>query len=106
MLILDNNQVKYILCSELGYSPIEADSYLRDFPVIHDELADAVQRWLEDRTVLETNIFGLSIKDYMRTHHSHFLMAVRDLNHLYDNDLTPERRDRLVGILRKPNIRW
>jgi len=105
-MVLDKEQIKKILSSELEYTPIEAVSFVREFPAIHDELSKAVQGWLEDRTISDINAFGLSIQEYMRTHHAHFLMAIRDLNRLYDNDLTPERRNRLIEILRNPDIRW
>ena len=106
MYVLDNERAKTILIQELGYTRISAESFLRDFPPVHNELAGAVRQWLDDRTVLDVSVFGLSISEYMRIRHAHFLMAVRDLNRLLDADLTPERRERLIKILQKPVIRW
>ena len=75
MLALDKEQVKPILINELGYIPVAADFFLRHYPAIHDELAPAVERWLEDRTVLDTEINGISIKQVMQIQACNFLMA-------------------------------
>jgi hypothetical protein len=48
MYVINKAQAKEILINELGYSPTDADLYLRDFPPIHAELADAVEQWLAD----------------------------------------------------------
>jgi hypothetical protein len=104
MLVINKGEVKKILVTELGYSSFEANIYLRDYPSIHDELVEVVQKWLEDRTITDINVFGLSLVEYMRNHRAHFLMAVRDFNRLFDNDLTSERRERLIGIMHKPVI--
>lgn len=104
MLIINKEEVKRILETELGYSSFEANSYLRDYPPIHDELVEVVKRWLQDRTITDFYMFGLSLQEYMSNHRANFLMAVRDFNHLFDDDLSPERRDRLVGIMHKPII--
>jgi len=104
MLTINQGEVKKILIAELGYSSFEANSYLRDYPAIHDELVEVVQQWLQDRTITDFNVFGLSLKEYMRNHRAHFLMAVRDFNRLFDDDLTPGRRERLIGIMHKPVI--
>jgi len=106
MFILDKERAKRILTDELGYNPVSADLFLRDYPPIHDELAAAVQAWLKDRTILDVSVLGLSISDIMRVRHSHFLMAVQDLNRLLDPDLSEEDRQRMVRILSKPYIRW
>ena len=106
MMTLEKARAKEILVTELGYTRTEADSYLRDYPPIHDELALGVDRWLEDRTILDTSVMGIAITEIMQLQHAHFLMAVQELNRLLDNDLTPAQRDRLVEILRKPAIRW
>ena len=106
MYKIDKEKAKHILTTELGYTPARAELYLKDYPLIHNELAEAAKSWMEDRSKLDVSVFGISIKEYMKIQHCHFLMAVRDLNHLLDKDIPPERRTRLVELLRKPTIEW
>jgi len=106
MLQLDASQAKRILVTELGYSSLGADMFLRDFPPIHEELAEAVSRWMADRTVLDVEVAGLTLTELMRVRRAHFLMAVRLLNRLLDSDVDPDNRVRLARILHRPLIRW
>ena len=63
---------------------------------------DALNMWLTDRTVSEVKVEGLSLKDVMNTKNCHFLQAVRDLDRLYDTDLTGEKRAQWIRILSTP----
>jgi len=106
MLEIDRTKAKAILVAELGFSSFDADWFLRDYPRIHDELAEAVTRWLTDRTVLDVSVGGVTIKEVMQTRGDHFLMAVRLLNRLLDADVSPDQRERMARLLRRPVIRW
>lgn len=106
MLKIDNQQAKAILIAEQGFSSIAADAFLNDFPPIHDELAEAVLHWLADRTVFDVDVAGVSVKEVMETRGDHFLMAVRLLNRLLDADVSPDQRERMARLLRRPVIRW
>lgn len=102
MLILDKEQVKSILINEFGYTSIGADSYLRRYPPIHDELVPTIQQWLKDRSVQDVNTHGLSIREIMRIQNFHFLEAVKYLNVLLDEDLSSDDRDELIDFYRTP----
>lgn len=106
MYQINKEKAKKILVTELNYKPTNADIYLQDYPPIHDELSEAVNQWLEDRSIKNISISGLSIKEIMETRRCHFLMAVQNLNRMLDEDLTPHQRERLIEILKKPVIRW
>lgn len=103
MLKIDTRQAREILIAELGFSPIAADAFLSDFPPIHDELAESVSRWLTDRTVLDVDVAGVTIRELMQARGDHFLMAVRLL--LLDADVSPAQRERMASLLRRPVIR-
>lgn len=106
MLKIDKKQAKAILIAEQGFSSIAADAFLSDFPPIHDELIEAVSRWLADRTVLEVDVAGVTVKEVMKVRGDHFLMAVRLLNRLLDKDVVPDQRERMAHMLCGPVIRW
>jgi hypothetical protein len=106
MYRINKAQAKDILINELGYSPIDADLYLRDFPPIHAELADAVEQWLVDRTIQDVEVSGLSITEVMQVRGYHFLMALRALNKILEPGTTPDRRKRMVESLRQPVPKW
>lgn len=102
MMNFNTPQVKDILTTELGYSPLDAESFLRNFPPIHDELVEAVNQWLKDRTVLPVSVFGLSISELMQIQRWHFLMAVEYLNPMYDDSVPQEKREWAAAHLKKP----
>lgn len=106
MLTLDKEHIKPILINELSYTPIAADFFLRHYPAIHDELAPAVERWLEDRTVLDTEINGISIKHVMQIQACNFLMAIIHLNVLLNPNLTDEQRTILLRVKDTPIPRY
>jgi len=102
MYTIDKEEAHKILTTELNYSPTEAALFLEDFPEIHDKLADAVKSWLENKTFEDVSIDGISIKEVMKIHKYNFLLAVRTLNGLLDEDITPEFRQGMAERLKKP----
>jgi serine kinase of HPr protein (carbohydrate metabolism regulator) len=103
-MIIDKVKAKEILVGELGYKPYEADIYLKDYPELFGELAPAVEKWFEDRTISDVSVKGVSIKDLMRIHKCHFLMAVSELNPLFKPDMTEEKKTEYARIIQKPHI--
>lgn len=62
MYRIDMDKFKEVLVSELGYDSVDEDIYLKDYPdEIHDELKDSVERWLEDRTIINVDVYGVSV---------------------------------------------
>ena len=106
MLVLDKEKAKGVLVSELGYKPYQADSFLDDFPAIHDELEESVKAWLEDRSILDVEVEDLLISSVMETQSCNFLFAIKYLNRLLDEDISPETRDLLKESLQKRPIIW
>ncbi len=102
---IDTEKVKKILVDELDYKEFEAEHFLKDFPNINEELVPAVEQWLKDRTIVDTDFGGITIKDVMKTR-CHFLMAINQLNRLFDDDLSDEKKKRLKELLKKPRIHW
>jgi hypothetical protein len=102
MFIIDKEKAKEILVAELDYKPSEAQVFLIDYPPIHDELADSVRQWFENRTVSDFNVYGLTLIEVMKTRRRNFLLAIRELNLLLNPDLTDDDRNRLLRLLRKP----
>ncbi len=102
MYILDKNKAEEILTKELNYNDHTAKGFLEHFPPIHDELSHAVEKWLEDRTIEDVEVYGLSIKEIMSVNENEsFLNAIKMLNALYDKD--EEERTNFIRILRKPH---
>lgn len=106
MFTLDRTRAKDILVTELGYEPIAAEIYLRDYPQLHDQFAAAMERWLSDRSVTDAEFVGLKIDEVMRARGDHFLEVVRLLNRLLDDDVPDDQRKHLAESLRRPAIRW
>jgi hypothetical protein len=106
MLTLNEEQVTKILTSELGYRPGQAEYFVRSFPPVHGELSEAVNRWLQDRTILDTKVYGISLQEVMQIKRCNFLNAVKSLNRLLDNDIGDKRRDQMLTNLRIPFPRW
>lgn len=106
MFTLDKAQAKKILIDELEYDAIGADQFLKKYPPLYDDLSEAVERWLKDRTVLKVDIFGLSIDEVMKVQGYNFLLAVSEINRLFDSDMSDEKRNRIVKHLKRPVPRW
>lgn len=102
MMNLNTPQVKDILITELGYSPVDAELYLESNPPVRDELVEAVNQWLKDRTVLPVSVFGLSISELMQIQKIHFLMAIMYLNPMYDELIPQEKKEWAISHFRKP----
>jgi len=105
MYTLDRGKARDILITELGYDPKIADVYLDSYPEIHEDLADAAKAWLEDRTVVDVMVEGVTIRQLMDAHDSHFLNALSSLNDLLTLVLDDEQKSSLVSFLRSPLIR-
>lgn len=102
MYEIDKQKTKEILVSELGYKSFQVDKLLENYPTIHDPLAGAVQQWLEDRTILDVAVEGMTIEFVMHNRRCNFILAVEKLNRLLDEDLMPDQRQRLVQYLMQP----
>jgi hypothetical protein len=103
---LDKEEVKKILTDELGYEDWHADFFLKDFPTINKELVPAVQQWLKDRTIVDTDFEGITIEEAMKASGGNFLVTIRRLNRLFDDDLSEEDIRFLKESMKKPHIRW
>jgi hypothetical protein len=102
MYILDKVKAEEILTKELGYKDYAVKGLLKDYPQIHDELSHAVEKWLEDRTIEDVDVFGLSVKELMNINDNEtFLHAIKMLNALYN--MNEEERTNFIRILRKPH---
>ena len=103
MYILDKVKAKVILLNELKYKEYAVDSFLERYPEIHDELSESVTKWLEDRSVVDVSAFGISLKELMSFNNRDLLMAVKDMNSLFDEDMDDEKRKDWIRILRTPH---
>lgn len=99
---LDKDKARGVLLREGMLDPLGVDHLLRDFPEIHEPLAGAVSRWLDDQTIEDVSVDGLSIQELMARRRSHFLVAVKELNMLLDDVLPEEKRKRWRALLEKP----
>lgn len=106
MLVLDKEEIAHILEHEQGVDSFEARRYADRYMPIHDELAPAVHRWLQDRTVLEVSVGGVSVAQVMAGRPTHFLQAVRLLSRLLDEDIPVHERAARAERLRRPVPRW
>ena len=101
MYKIDKEKVKKILTEELGYNNIQAEIFCDlHLSSVHNELTKAVKRYLEDRTIIDISIHGLSIQELMKVQHVDFLEAIFYLNRILDDDVVD--KDRLVELLRRP----
>lgn len=101
MYILDKERISKILVAEkLNSSQIH---YMLDnYPPIDDTLGVIIEQWLNNKEIPSFEIEGISLKNVMAMRHSHFLVAIRDLNKLLDPALTPEKHDQWRRILTTP----
>jgi hypothetical protein len=105
---MDNyiEQIKEILIDEMEYSEQKAESFLQDFPQLHPEPLSALKKWLDDRTIVETDFQGITIQEIMDNFEGNFLMALKRINRLFDEDLTDEEKKSFVDSLKKPGVIW
>jgi len=106
MYTIDKDKAKKVLVEEYDYKPYQADLFLERFPALHEELAEPVENWLEDREIPDISVGGLSVQEILRTQRSHFLLVVQYLNRLLDEDLPADKREQLIRTLRKPAVEW
>jgi hypothetical protein len=104
MYKIDIPKAKKIMVEENHYTPQKVDLFLKDYPPIHDDLGEAVEQWLDDRTIKDTVVDGLSINEVMTKQRVHFLQAVKKLNMLLDENTPSEERKLLRKILSRQVI--
>ena len=102
MYKLDKEEVRGILIKEMGYSKRNANLLLQDFPPLPEQLTGAVRKWLNDRTVTEIVVDGISLQEVMDNQQVDFLVAVRELNKLLDPSIPLDKRENLKKILQEP----
>lgn len=106
-MIVNKDQIKEILITELNYKQHEAESYADKYPsFIYDELVPAFEHWLKNRTVLDVVVYGVTISQVMNVQHFHFLMAVKAINRLLDPSLSADKRESMSKHLLISPIRW
>jgi len=101
MYELDKDLARSVLLKQ-GHAPYQVDILLKNYPPLQDELGMVVEKWLQNQESPDLDVDGLTLKDVMETRRSHFLVAMRDLNHLLDPALTDEERVQWRRILTTP----
>lgn len=105
MFELDAKSAKEILVSELDFKPHEADTYLKNYPLLDNRFQPTVGKYFSDRQILDISIEGISLAKLMETHHFHFFEALWSLNQLATRSLTKEERDALIAFFKTPMAR-
>jgi hypothetical protein len=98
MYILDKTRARKVLLDQ-NIKPHQADRLLEHLSPVPDRLGHFIDQWLQDQTVPDVEIDGITLKQVMDNHHSHFLIAICDLAMLLDPDLTTEKRTQWRRIL-------
>lgn len=93
------------MLNELGLSEIAAELNSSDFPELHEKLEGPMRKWLEDRTVEDVEVDGVSLKEAMEVPGSNFIFAIQGLNDLLTGTLSDDERKALVYHLKNPMIR-
>jgi hypothetical protein len=106
MLTINKQEAQKILVSELDYETHQAELFLEDYPVIHEELEEAVKKWFEDRTIMNFDVEGIAISEFMKIRNYNFLLAIKELNKLFDKDITEKEREKLKRLIIKPMPKW
>jgi hypothetical protein len=104
MYKINKTKARKILIDEEHFLPLNADRMLKDFPPIQEPLAQAVQKWLEDRTIVDISVEGLTIKKVIHDQGYHFLIAVKNLNKLLDQTIPEDERKNLLKALKIPSV--
>ena len=100
-MAVDTSRIRNVLQSELGYSRTEVNLFMENFPVLHPSLEPIVEQWLEDRTIVDIEVEGLSLKDVMEKQQRHFLAVIVKFDALLDDTLSIEDRQRLHRFLKR-----
>ncbi len=100
MYILDKTRARQVLLAQ-NMKPRQIDSILRRFPSLPDKLGPSIDKWLKDQQIPDIEVDGISVRQVMENHNSHFLVALADLAVLLDPDLLPEKREQWHRILRR-----
>jgi len=98
MYLIDKEKVQKILLSQ-NHKPYQIAILLKNYPLISDDLGELIDHWMDNQEILDIEIDGVSLKDVINNHKSHFLVAIRDLDRLRDPSLTPEKLDQWRRIL-------
>jgi hypothetical protein len=101
MYILDKECATHVLESE-RFNPAQIQHILYDYPPLNDEFGLAVEKWLSGQPIPTVEVDGLLLTDIMEKRHSHFLVAIRDMNKLLDPALPPEKHEQWRRILSTP----
>jgi hypothetical protein len=101
MYILDKTRARKVLLAQ-NIKPHQADRLLKHLSPVPDHLGHFIEQWLDDQTIPDIEIDGITVKQIMDNHHSHFLTAISDLAVLMDPDLPPEKRTQWRRILTTP----
>lgn len=101
MYLLDKEKARNVLANQ-NLNPYQIEQILKRFPPLPDNMGGGVDRWLTDQAIPDINIDGISLKEVMEKHGSHFLIALKDLARLLDPELTAEKRSQWRRILTNP----
>lgn len=102
---VEKAELKNILIKELGFSEIAAELNSSHFPDLHEKLEGPMKKWLDDRSVEDVEVEGVTLREVMDAHGGKFLEAISGLNDLLVKDLTDEEREALKVLLKKPMLR-
>jgi hypothetical protein len=105
MYTIDQSRVRKILVEEEKYSTQQVDTFLATLHGFNDVFQPVIEKWLETREIVDIEVEGLTLKKVMKTRNSAFLPAVRDLNFLLDESLSPEKRSAFKKALQQPLVR-
>lgn len=77
-----------------------AERFARNFPTIAPILTPVVQRWCQDRTVVDITIYDCSFIQIMQARGEHFWVCLRNMNAIYTNtSLSATQRHALMQHL-------
>jgi hypothetical protein len=102
MYMLDRLRVRPILISELGYTPLKADFFIDNYPLLNDQFKEPVEAWLLDRSISDFDVEGISIRQVIAMQDCNFLNAVRELNYLFLPSLSNDVREAIKISLSTP----
>jgi len=104
MYEIDRKEFRRIMVEEQGFTPSKVDLLLADYPAIDERFAAAIEQWLESRTLAEISVHGISLKEIIENRQFHFLVAIRRLNDLLDEQVPSPDLNREIEALRTPVV--